>query len=149
MATQKPVGIDQRAAQANSAYGNSAVHYDVLSVTSLATSDVLRLLRIPAGTRVDELIIICDKLDSTTSGALAVRIGYTPVNSANGPTADEDYFFPTGSTTLQAAGRKESTSDPLRFDYDVYVDAIVEVVPISMKAGDIHAIVRGEIVGTK
>lgn len=148
MATQKATDINNRITMADGAYGNVVVHYGKVALTSPATSDVLRLVRIPAGTRVDELTIVNDDVESSST-AMTVRIGYTPCNSDDGPAADEDYFFPTGSTTLQAASRTSSSAKPIVFEYDVFIDAIVEVIPGAFISGsEVHCIVRGENIGT-
>lgn len=148
MATQKATDINSRITMADGAYGNDSVHYGKVALTSPGTSDVLRLVRIPAGFRVDELTIINDDVESSST-AMTVRIGYTPCNSDDGPVADEDYFFPTGSTTLTAKSRTTSLAKPKVFEYDVFIDIFLEAAPGAFIAGsEVHCIVRGENIGT-
>lgn len=150
MATHEASDLNGRVALANGPYGNCAVHVGkVVPASSPSTADVLRLLRIPAGTRIDELIIINDDLESSTT-TMQCKVGYTPCNSADGPTADDDYFFTTGQTFLQGAARTVSTAKPIVFEYDVFVDLTVTAIAGSYKSttGEVHAIARGEIIGT-
>lgn len=149
MATFEASDLNGRVALANGPYGNCAVHWGKVAPASApATSDVLRLLRIPAGTRIDELIIINDDMESSTT-AMTCKVGYTPCNSADGPTADDDYFFATSQTFLRAAARTESIAKPIVFEYDVFVDLVVQVPAGSFIAGtEVHAIARGECIGT-
>ena len=148
---QRATDVDMRAAQAGSAYGNEVVHYGKLSAAAPDTCGILRALRIPGGTRIDELIIINDDFDSTTVPTITCKVGYTPVNSTLGPAADDDYFFAASSTLLQTAAKNTSTSKPIVFDYDVYIDVEVQVIAKSFAATapELHVIARGELKGTK
>lgn len=149
MATHSASDINNRVTMADGAYGNVSVHWGKVAPASApATSDVLRLVRIPAGTRVDELTIVNDDCESSST-AMTCKVGYTPCNSADGPTADDDYFFATSQTFLRAAARTTSIAKPLVFEYDVFVDLVVQVPAGSFIAGsEVHCIVRGENIGT-
>lgn len=151
MATFDAASLNSRIALAVGPYGNSATHRDKVAPSSApATSDVLRLIRIPAGTVVEEVIIINDDMDSTTTPAMTCKLGYTPCNSTDGPAADTSYFFAASQTFLQSASRSETKSKPILFDFDVFVDLTVLVPAASFIAGsEVHCIVRGESVGTK
>lgn len=148
--TYKATDLNNRVTMADGPYGNGAVHVGKVAPSSAPlTSDVLRVLRIPAGMRVDEVTIINDDCDSS-SAAITCKVGYTPVNSSDGPTADDAYWFAASQTFLQGAARTTSKAKPITFDYDVWVDLTVIVPAGSYIAGaEVHAVVRGEMVGPK
>jgi len=144
---QRAPSLDLRRAISGSAYGNEVVHYDKMAPAAFDTSGVATLLRIPGGTRIDELIIINDDLDSTTVPALTCKVGYRPCDGVS-PAADADYWFAAGQTFLQSAGRSVSTAKPITFSSDVYVDLEVGAIAKSFIVGaEIHCIARGENVG--
>ena len=131
-----------------SSFGNAVIYEGKVTLSANPTAaDLIRLVRIPGGTRVVRVEILTDDLDAHVSPELAIKGGYTPVNSDDGPTADDDYWWATGATILQSSGRKESTSDPKTFDYDVWVDLYVEVDAATFAAGDVHCIVYGYGIG--
>ena len=131
-----------------SSFGNAVIYEGKYSVAANPTAnDVIRALRIPGGTRITKLEVLNDDLDTDGTPEIAVQVGFTPVNSADGPTADPDYWWATGATILGTAGRNVSLSDPITFAYDVWVDILVEVDSQTFQAGDIHVIAEGYGVG--
>ena len=73
-------------------YGNAAVVYGTATPLSGVVGSIYRPVRIPAGMSVTALRIVNDDLD-TGGTTFAVKIGYTPVDSGQGPVEDDDYFF--------------------------------------------------------
>ena len=128
-------------------YGNSAMVYGTVTPSSGAAASVYRPVRIPAGMTVTGLRIHNADLD-TGGTAFAVKIGYTPVNAADGPEADDDYFS-AAVTHLSAAALNDYRFDPIKFEKDVYVDLTVTVAATTFAAGKITAIVTGEATGVK
>lgn len=144
---QRATDVDLRPAQSGSAYGNEAVHYGKIAPSAPDTSGILRVLRIPGGTRIDDLTVVNDDCDSTTVPALTCSVGYSPVDGSS-PAANATYWFAAGQTFLQAAARSTSTSKPITFTKDVYVDIEIGAIAKSFIAGaEIHVIARGENVG--
>ncbi|MDQ3186899.1 MAG: hypothetical protein M3Q16_10695 [Pseudomonadota bacterium] len=128
-------------------YGNAVVVYGSVTPATGALVDVYRPVRIPAGVRVTDLDIVNDDLD-TGSTAFAVKVGYEPVNPAEGPAADDDYFS-AASTFLSAAGRKVCAFQPIKFEKDVFVTLIVTVAATTFASGAVTAIVKGDGEGVK
>lgn len=130
-------------------YGNGLVVWDTTEPTAAAADDVLRLARIPAGATVTGVEIVSDDLDSGATPALAVKVGFEPVDATEGPAADDDFFAAAGSTAIQAAGRTALSFHPLKFERDVFLIATVTAAAATFAAGKVTAIVTGEATGVK
>ena len=79
---------------------------------------------------------------------VAAKIGYTPVNSADGPTANDAYFAAT-STFLNAAGRKDCVFQPIKFDKPVYLILTLTIAASTFASGQVTAVCKGDAVGIK
>lgn len=128
-------------------YGNTVVVHGSVTPATGALTDVYRPVRIPAGVRVTDLDIVNDDLD-TGSTTFAVKVGYEPVNAADGPAADDDYFS-AASTFLSAAGRKACAFQPIKFEKDVFVTLTVTFAANAFAPGVVTAIVKGDGEGIK
>lgn len=128
-------------------------HYDgtiALAVNPTA-ADVIRIMKIPAGTKVAALNVANDALDTNGSPTLVVSIGYAPVNTADGPVAAPAYFAAAGQTFLRAAnnGTLLARFAPITFDKDVYLTMTVGTASATFAAGSIWAIALGTARGVK
>lgn len=128
-------------------YGNTVTIYGSVTPTSGALASVYQPTVIPAGIDVTDMDFVNDDLD-TGGTAFAVKIGYAPVNAADGPAADDSYFS-TAKTLLSAAGRTSLAFHPIKFEKPVFVTMTVTVAATTFAAGKITAIVRGDGVGVK
>jgi hypothetical protein len=126
-------------------YGNKSVWgpKTPFAQASVGIGDVLRICKIPAGARVDDLKLVFD--DCGTS--MTIKIGYAPVNSADGPSAVDDYWG-TGVDVATAAGAHRSIAHPILFDYDVYVTVTVATAAFT-GSPKLSVVASGEYVGTK
>lgn len=132
-------------------FGNAVIANGKAAVTtSLADNDVIYPCIIPAGTEVHAIVVANDDLDSGTSAAIVCDIGFTPVNSDDGPTEDKDYFA-SGDTGFQGAsdGRVFANFDPKKFEYDVFLNVNVTTAAATAKAGSIRTKVLGVAAGVK
>lgn len=146
MATQSPADINS-APRHESSFGNLNVYSKTLAVTSLPLNEVLRVLRIPGGNRIVALHVINDDLDSNGAPTAAVKVGYSPVVSADGPTADDDYWAAAGQTWLQSAGNRFATAHPLKIDKDIYVDITASAAAATFAAGSVTVTAYCENIG--
>lgn len=129
-------------------YGNAIALWGTVTPTSGILASVYRPLRIPAGTTVLGVKINNDDLD-TGGTAFAVTVGYTPVNATNGPTAVPAYFS-AATTILSGAALTDLRFDPIKFEFDVYLDLTVTVAATTFATGlEITAYVTGEATGVK
>jgi hypothetical protein len=134
------------------AYGNESVYQGKVALTVNPTAaDVIRLMRIPAGAEINEIVTANDDLDSNGSPTIVVGIGFEPVDATDGPTADYAYFAAAGQTTLQAAssGAVWRKFAPKKFEKDVYMCMKVGTASATFAAGTIYASARGRTVGIK
>jgi hypothetical protein len=134
------------------AFGN-AVHLDgqiALSANPPAGDDI-RIMLIPAGTKVQAIIQANDDIDSNGTPTLVHSLGFAPVVPTDGPAANATYFAAAGQTNLQAAnqGRVYCNFDPITFDKDVFLIARVGTSAATFTAGNIRAVVKGEARGIK
>jgi len=128
-------------------YGNAAIVYGSVTPTSGALASVYRPVRIPAGMTVTALRINNDDLDASGT-AFAVKIGYTPVSTTDGPAQNDTYFSPA-TTILSAANLTDLRFPPIKFEKDVYVDLTVTVAAATFSAGTITAVATGDATGVK
>lgn len=123
--------------------GNCSVWYGEYAKASVGIGDVLRMCVIPAGAVVDDMKFVFDDCGT----GMTAKVGYSPVNSADGPSAVDDYWA-TGVDIATAAGVNRSSAHRIRFDFDVYV--IVTIATAAFTGSPKIAVVaRGEYQGTK
>ena len=128
-------------------YGNAAVALGSVTPTAGALADVYIPVVIPAGMRVTDVDIINDDLDSG-AGTVSAKIGYSPVVSADGPTADDAYFAAT-STFLASAGKKSCTFQPIKFEKPVFLVITLTIAANVFASGKVTAVVKGIAEGIK
>lgn len=117
MGNSVAVDLASRVQHASSPYGDAVVHQASCKPATAALNETVTMLRIPAGTRVDRLFVETDEIDSGTD-TLRAKIGYTPVNSGDGPAAVLDYWG-SALTTFNAAGVATLKGKPIVFEYAV------------------------------
>lgn len=134
------------------AFGNAVQLPGSIALSANPTAaDVLRIMRIPAGTQVSEVVLANTDLDTNGAPTFVHSLGYAPVNSDDGPTASATYFAAAGQTNLQAAneGKVYAKFAPITFAYDVYLTATVGTAAATFAAGTIYATVKGVARGIK
>lgn len=130
-------------------YGNAFSKDGSYTCAALANADIVKLVRIPAGTRVDEVVIQHDEIDSNGTPTLTGKVGYTPVNSTNGPTADDDYWFASAAIG-QSKAAVQCAAQPITFEYDVWLifTATAAIATLATTAV-LTAVVKGQCLGVK
>lgn len=147
--------IDSATLQKNDfmqAFGNAVVlDGSVALATAPAAADVIRVMKIPAGTKVSSVILANADLDSNASPTATFSLGYAPAVAADGPAASAAYFGAAGDTALQAAngGKLYGNFAAISFEKDVYLTMTVGVAAATFAAGSIYASVHGEARGIK
>ena len=130
-------------------YGNAVVVWGSVSPTAGASGDIYRPLIIPGGLEVTDVEIVADDLDSGATPALAVKVGFTPLNPTDGPIEDDDYFAAAGSAALQAAGRTSLSFHPIKFERPVILIITLTAAAATFAAGKVSVIVKGDGLGIK
>ncbi|SHL42711.1 hypothetical protein SAMN05216428_102371 [Nitrosospira sp. Nsp11] len=128
-------------------YGNAVIHHGSVTPTTGAVGDVYRPVRIPAGTLLTDLSFVTGDLDTGT-GTISAKVGYAPVDS-DGPAAVDDYFAATATTLLAAAGRKEMSFQPIKFEKDVFITVTLTIAANAFAAVAVTAIAKGIGEGVK
>ncbi len=134
------------------AFGNAVVADGSVALAANPTAaDVIRVMLIPAGTKVNALMLGNGDLDSNGAPTLVVGIGYAPVVPGDGPAASAAYFQAAGDTVLQAAnsGKLYCNFAPITFEKDVFLTMTVGTASATFAAGSIYVSALGEARGIK
>jgi hypothetical protein len=130
-------------------YGNGFIGFGTVTPATGVSGDIYYPMLIPAGALVTDVDIVNDDLDSNVSPTIACKVGYTPVNAADGLTADDAYFAAAGKTFLNAAGRTSLAFQPIKFDKPVYLIVTLTANAATFASGRVTAIVKGDALGVK
>jgi len=126
-------------------FGNCVVTQGSVTPTTGALADVYRLVIIPAGWEVTDVDIVFADLD--TGSAMAVSVGYAPVNAADGPTANTTYFQAANTFISGTAGKRQLSFKPIKFEQPVFLTMTVTTAATTFAAGEVTAIVKGDGIG--
>lgn len=128
-------------------FGNLTGVWGTVTPTAGALADQYRLVVIPGGLEVWDIAINFADLD--TGSALAVKVGYTPLNATEGPTEVLDYFS-VADTFLSGTGKQKWLSfDPIKFERPVILIMTVTTAATTFASGKIVAKVYGDGLGIK
>lgn len=147
--------VDSTTLNANAfmqAFGNGIVAQGHINLTANPTAaDVIRVMRIRAGTKVSALMLGNSDMDTNGAPEFVVSIGYAPVVSGDGPVAVADYFSAAGDTVLQAAnaGKVYHNFAPITFEKDVYLTMTVGTDALTFAAGNAYVSALGVARGIK
>lgn len=130
-------------------YGNAVVVHGSVTPAAGTANDVYRPLIIPGGLDVTEIDIVNDDLDASGSPTLACKVGYAPLNAAEGPAAADDYFSAAGRTFLNTAGRTSLAFQPIKFEKPVFLTVTVTTSAATFAPGKLTAIVKGDGLGIR
>lgn len=135
-----------------SAYGNEVAFKDKVTVgTALLNGDTIDLVRVAGGSELVGLTLL-KWTDFDTGTTLQFKLGYRKVNG-DGALVDDDDYFGTALTTLQAAssttGVLSFSFDPVTFDEDVIIYATLTAAPTGGGTGSITTVARAIARGVK
>lgn len=128
-------------------YGNVTLVWGAVSPTAGALNDVYRPVLIPGGLEVTDISINFPDMDS--GSALAVKIGFQPVDANEGPTEDDDYFSVANAFLSGTGGTRWLTFDPIKFERPVILTMTVTTAATGFVTGKIVAKVYGDGLGIK
>lgn len=131
--------------------GNRVVFADKASVSAaLGIGDKVRMVKIPAGTKVDRVVVTNGDLDSGTT--LTDKIGYEHCDGSGG---DDDAFCASGATTRRGAVADPSPTiyefaTPIAVEKDSWVTLTCVAAATGLAATvDVACKVLGEAMGAK
>jgi hypothetical protein len=130
-------------------YGNGWIGLGTVTPAAGTSGDIYYPMLIPAGVMVTDVDIVNDDLDSNGAPTITCKVGYSPVNSADGPTAADDYFAAAGKTFLNAAGRTSLAFQPIKFEKPVYLIVTLTASAATFASGKVTAIIKGDALGVK
>lgn len=124
--------------------GNRVIFKGATAIAAnLATTDKVRLCKIPAGTEIDKVVIKNPDLDSGTT--LAVNIGFEYEDGTSGPSATA---VASAAATWQAAAETTYHLFPaVRLERDAYLVAVPTAAGVG--TGTVYAKALGENLGVK
>lgn len=134
------------------AFGNAAAVDGTVNLTANPTAaDVIRVMKIPAGTKVSAILLGNSDMDTNGAPTFVFSMGYAPVVAADGPAANATYFQAAGDTALQAAnaGKLYANFAPITFDKDVYLTMTVGTAAATFAAGNLYVTALGDTRGVK
>ena len=134
------------------AFGNDVVLDGSVALAANPTAaDVIRVMLIPAGTKVSSIVLGNPDMDTNAGPTAVFSLGYAPVVSGDGPAASAAYFGAAGDTALQAAnnGKVYANFAAITFEKDVFLTMTVGTAAATFAAGTINASVHGEARGIK
>ncbi|MGH9927780.1 MAG: hypothetical protein ACREA9_00990 [Pyrinomonadaceae bacterium] len=148
MATYKATDLNTKQLHGGE-FGEVNMPSGKLTPTTGTSGDIYSICKIPAGAEVHALVIANGDLDTGTS-VLAVKIGYAPVDGVN-PTGVDNYFSPAGDVVLASAnlGKLYANFDPIKFEFDVFLNLVVTTSANVFAAAAIWAKVLTRNVGVK
>lgn len=97
-------------------YGNGASLVRTVEDADMDSGDILYMARLPAYTELQDLQLF----NGAAGGSAAVKVGYIPVDSANGA-GDDDFFIASVSVVSAARTRANTVTPPVLVPYDCYI----------------------------
>lgn len=128
-------------------FGNATLVWGSVTPTGGAAGDVYRPVIIPGGLEVTDISINWADLD--TGSAMAVKIGFQPLDATDGPDADDDYFQAANTFISGAAGTRWLTFDPIKFERPVMLIITVTTAATTFASGKVVAKVYGDGLGIR
>lgn len=128
-------------------FGNATLVWGSVTPTGGAAGDVYRPVIIPGGLEVTDISINWADLD--TGSAMAVKIGFQPLDATDGPDADDDYFQAANTFISGTAGTRWLTFDPIKFERPVMLIITVTTAATTFASGKVVAKVYGDGLGIK
>jgi hypothetical protein len=128
-------------------FGNCVVHWGSVTPGAGALGDVYRLCIIAGGLEVTDISLTFADLD--TGSALAVKIGFTPVNATEGPAEVLDYFSAADTFLAGTTKQKWLSFDPIKFERPVILVMTVTTAATTFAPGKITAKVYADGLGIK
>ena len=127
------------------AYGNTVTFVNDVTPGSLTTADSLKVLMIPAGTLLTELVIANDDLDSNGAPTSVVKIGYVNKDGTAAP-GGADVAFGAGLTIMQAANRTLLRFNPFLITKDIHVTIVPTINAATFATGKVFAVATGLLI---
>ena len=117
-----------------------------VNLAALAINDKVRLCRVPAGTKVDRVVVSNPDLDSGTT--LTTKLGFEPIDGSTVAGADVAVHAAGATTWRAAAVTTYEIFPPYVVTKDSYLTAVVGAAGAT-NVGTVYGKVEGESLGPK
>lgn len=147
MANLDALDLNTRPMQAGP-YGNAVIHEGTATtIAGTANGDIARIVRIPAGTRIQEVTLQNDQVDSNGAPTITAKVGFTPVNATDGPAANDAYWF-ASAVALRTKAATLYAAQPITFAFDVYIIVTITAAIATLVVGaNLTIVAKGSTVG--
>lgn len=132
-------------------YGNSVVFHDSidLATTDIDAADIIKFLRVPAGTAAHRVVTKPSADMDTGTNTLTAKIGFTPVD---GSAAVSGADTAVSADTVWGTAATVATFEvfpPYKVEVDSYLTIVIGTGANAAAAATLYAKVEGECLGHK
>lgn len=131
--------------------GNSSVFIDSVAVatTDLDSGDIVKLVKVAAGSNVHRVTVKNTDLDANVSPALTAKIGFSPIDGSAAPSGADTAVTADGAWGQSAATTTYEIFPPYRVEKDSWLTIVIGTVAATQASGTIYAKVEVEALGVK
>jgi hypothetical protein len=132
--------------------GNNSVFVDSVAVTNadIDAADIVKLVRVAAGTAVHRVVTKTTELDSNASPSLTAKIGFTPIDGSSAVSGADTAIKADGAWGQNAETLTYEIFPPYRVEKDSWLTIVFGTGAATEAAtGTIYAKVEGEALGVQ
>lgn len=131
--------------------GNASVFVDSVAVatTDLDSGDIVKLVKVAAGSNVHRVTVKNTDLDANVSPALTAKIGFSPIDGSAAPSGADTAVTADGAWGQSAATTTYEIFPPYRVEKDSWLTIVIGTVAATQASGTISAKVEAEALGVK
>lgn len=132
--------------------GNQSVFCDSVAVTNadFDAADIIKLVRVPAGTDVHRVTIKTPELDTHGTPTLTAKIGFTPIDGSSAVSGADTAIAADGAWGQNAETVTTNVFPPYRVEVDSWLTIVIGTGAATEAAsGTIYAKVEGEALGVQ
>jgi hypothetical protein len=132
--------------------GNASVFCDSVGVTNadIDAADIIKLVRVPAGTDVHRVTVKTTELDSHGTPTLTAKIGFTPIDGSSAVSGADTAVSADAAWGQNAETLTFNVFPPYRVEVDSWLTFVIGTGAATEAAtGTVYAKVEGEALGVQ
>jgi hypothetical protein len=132
--------------------GNASVFADSVAVTNadIDAADIIKLVRVAAGTEVHRVVTKTTELDSNGSPSLTAKIGFTPIDGSDAVSGADTAVSADAAWGRNAEVLTFEVFPPYRVEVDSWLTIVIGTGAATEAAtGTVYGKVEGEALGVK
>jgi hypothetical protein len=132
--------------------GNNSVFVDSVAVTNsdIDAADIVKLVRVAAGTDVHRVVTKTTELDSNGAPSLTAKIGFTPIDGSAAPAGADVAISADAAWGQNAEVKTFEIFPPYRVEKDSWLTVVIGTGAATEAAtGTVSAKVEGEALGVQ